>query len=157
VGTLMIDGALSRRSYGLPELGGVNYIHGLSHGEIGGEEADGPRWVKLTRHFFDLFAGLLARMDAVVEGERTLLDNSLVYIHSEFGDGDAHQFGEQPVILAGGGGGRLRVGRQLGLPAGTPQANALLTVMQAMGVKRTRFGDSTGVLSDLVARQNGTE
>ena len=151
VGTLMMDGALSRRSYGLPELGGANYIHGLSHGEIGGEGADGPRWVRLTTHYFELFAALLARLDAVVEGERTLLDNTIVYIHSEFGDGDVHQFGEQPLIIAGGGGGRLRMGQHLSLPAETPQANALLTVMQAMGVKRTSFGDSTGPLPALVA------
>ena len=29
-------------------------------------------------------------MNAINEGDRTLLGNSLVYINSEFGDGDAH-------------------------------------------------------------------
>jgi hypothetical protein len=151
VGTLMMDGAMSRRSFGLPDIGGANYIHGLSHGEIGGEEADNPRWLRITAHYFELFAHLLARMDAVDEGGRTLLDNSVVFIGSEFGDGNAHQVGEQPVIIAGGGGGRLRMGQRIAARPGTPKANALLDVMLALGVQRTAFGDSTGTVPGLAA------
>jgi hypothetical protein len=144
VGTLMMDGAFSRRNYGLPDIGGANYIHGLSHGEIGGEEADNPRWLKITAHYFQLFAHLLGKLDAVREGEGTLLDHSVVTLFSEFGDGNTHDVHQLPLILAGGASGRLRTGRHIAAAPGTPQANVLLDVIRAMGVARGSFGDSTG-------------
>ena len=61
VATMMMDGAFSRRNYGLPDIDGVDYIHGLSHGEIGGKPLDHPRWVKITTHFFENFASLSRR------------------------------------------------------------------------------------------------
>jgi hypothetical protein len=148
VATMMLDGAFSRRNYGLPDIDGVDYIHGLSHGEIGGKTVDHPRWVKITTHYFELMAYLLGQMDAVKEGDRTLLDNSIVYLFSEFGNGDAHQQAQQPVIIAGGGG-KLNVGRHIAVANGTPQANILLNILQAMGVQRTSFGDSNGTISGL--------
>ena len=151
VATLMMDGAFSRRNYGLPDIDGVDYIHGLSHGEIGGKSVDHPRWVKITTHFFENFAMLLGKMSAINEGDRSLLGNSIVYINSEFGDGDAHdQFG-LPLLVAGGGGGKLRSGRHIALPNKTPVSNVILTVMQAMGVTQPSFGDSTGPVTALLA------
>ena len=149
VGTLMMDGAFSRRNFGLPDIGGANYIHGLSHGEIGGEEADNPRWLKITTHYFQLFAYLLGKLDAVKEGEGTLLDHTVVTMFSEFGDGNTHDVHQLPVILAGGASGRLRTGRHIAAAPGTPVANLLLDVIQAMGVTRPSFGDSTGRVPEL--------
>jgi hypothetical protein len=151
VATMMMDGAFSRRNYGLPDINGVDYIHGLSHGEIGGKSVDHPRWVKITTHFFENFAYLLQRMSSVNEGERTLLGNSLVYINSEFGDGDAHDQYQLPVIVAGNAGGKLKPGQHIALANKTPVSNVILTLMQTMGVAKTSFGDSTGTVSALLA------
>jgi hypothetical protein len=151
VATLMMDGAFSRRNYGLPDIDGVDYIHGLSHGEIGGKTVDHPRWVKITTHFFANFAMLLGKMSAINEGGSTMLGNSIVYINSEFGDGDAHDQFQLPLIVAGGGGGKLRSGRHIALPNKTPVSNVILTIMQAMGVNQTSFGDSTGPVTSLLA------
>ena len=147
VSSLMLDGAFSRRNYGVPGIT-ANYIHGLSHGEINGKGADHPRWVSITTHYFELIAQLLQQMDSVNEGNGTLLDNSIVYIGSEYGDGDAHQFSNQPMILAGGGG-KLKMGQHIAVPNGTPQANVVLDVMNAMGVARTSFGNSNGRIPGL--------
>ena len=147
VSSLMLDGAFSRRNYGVPGIT-ANYIHGLSHGEINGKGADHPRWVSITTHYFELIAQLLQQMDAVNEGNGTLLDNSIVYIGSEYGDGDAHQFTNQPMILAGGGG-KLKMGQHLTVPSGTPQANVVLDVMNAMGLARPSFGNSSGRIPGL--------
>jgi hypothetical protein len=149
VATLMLDGAFSRRDYGLPDIDNVNYIHGLSHGEIGGKTVDHPRWVKITTHYFTLIAYLLQQMDAVNEGGATLLDNTIVYIGSEFGDGDAHSQSQHPLIIAGSGAGRLNTNRHIAVPNDTPVANALLTLMQTLGVQRTAFGDSNGTIPGL--------
>jgi hypothetical protein len=145
----MLDGAFSRRDYGLPDIDNVNYIHGLSHGEIGGKPLDHPRWEKITTHFFTLIAYLLQQMDAVNEGNGTLLDNTIVCIGSEFGDGDAHSQSQHPLIIAGGGGGRLNVNRHIAATNDTPLANALLTLMQVTGVQRAAFGDSSGTIPGL--------
>jgi hypothetical protein len=147
VSSLMLDGAFSRRNYGVPGVT-ANYIHGLSHGEINGKGADHPRWVQITTHYFELIAQLLQQMDAVNEGTGTLLDNSIVYIGSEYGDGDAHQFSSQPMILAGGGG-KLKMGQHIAVPSGTPQANVVVDVMNAMGLMRPSFGNSNGRIPGL--------
>jgi hypothetical protein len=52
-------------------------------------------------------------------------------------------------VLIAGGGGKLNVGRHIAVPNGTPQANILLNIMQAMGVQRTSFGDSNGTITGL--------
>jgi hypothetical protein len=142
VSSLMLDGAFSRRNYGLGDINNANYVHGLSHGEINGKGADHPRWVKITTHYFELIAQLLTQMDSVNEGYGTMLDNSIVYIGSEYGDGDAHQFSQQPMIIAGGAG-KLKMGQHI-VANGMAQANAVLDVINAMGVARPSFGNSTG-------------
>ena len=149
VATLMLDGAFSHRNYGVDGIDGVDYIHGLSHGEIGGYGADHPRWVKITTHFFDHFAYLLQQMDAVNEGEGTLLDNSIVFIGSEFGNGDGHSIKQLPLIIAGSGGGRFNMGRHLAVADNTPSANAVLDVIQAAGVARETHGNSSGLIPGL--------
>jgi hypothetical protein len=151
VATMMLDGAFSRRDYGLPDIDGVDYIHGLSHGEIGGKAVDHPRWVKITTHYFELFAYLLTQMSMISEGDRTLLGNSIVYINSEFGDGDAHNQQELPTIVAGNAGGRFKTGQRIALASRTPVSNVVLTIMQAMSLPQTSFGDSTGTVSSLIA------
>ncbi len=152
VATLMMDGAFSRRHFGLPGLGNANYIHGLSHAEFGGEATDTPRWTTITSQYFSLFASLLARLDAVQEGGGTLLDATAVTFFSEFGDGNAHACEDLPFLIAGSAGGRLRTGQHLRAAAGTPQANAWLALLQAFGVGRDRFGDSTGSLAGLMIK-----
>ena len=149
VATMMLDGAFSHRNYGLTDIDNVDYVHGLSHGEIGGIAADHPRWVKITSHFFEHFAYLLQQMDSVNEGSGTMLDNSIVYISSEFGDGNAHSIKQLPVLVAGGGGGRFKMGQQIAVPDNTPSANAILDVMRAAGVDQTSHGNSTGQIPGL--------
>lgn len=149
VASLMLDGAFSHRDYGLTDIDNVDYVHGLSHGEIAGTAADHPRWVKITTHFFEHFTYLLQQMGAVNEGSGTMLDNSIVYISSEFGDGNAHSIKQLPILIAGTGGGRLTTGQQIAVENNTPSANAILDVMRAAGVDKTSHGNSTGQVPGL--------
>ncbi|HET6282804.1 MAG TPA: DUF1552 domain-containing protein [Polyangia bacterium] len=151
VATMMMDGAFSRRNYGIASAGGADYIHGLSHGEIGGKAVDHPRWVAITTHFYENFAYLLTKMKDTSEGERSLLGNSIVYINSEFGDGDAHNQYSLPVIVAGQAGGKYKIGQHIAMPDRTPVANVILTIMQTMGIAKPSFGNSTGTITDLLA------
>ena len=79
-----------------------------------------------------------------------MLDNSIVYISSEFGDGNAHSIKQLPVLIGGTGGGRLNTGRHIAAPDNMPSANAILDVMKAAGVDKTSHGNSTGTIPGLV-------
>jgi hypothetical protein len=83
-------------------------------------------------------------MDATVEGERTLLDNSMVLFCSSLMDGNAHDAMELPIVLAGGGGGTIRGGRVHDLRGQEDRrlCRLHLAMMQRMGLAVGRFGDA---------------
>ena len=88
-------------------------------------------------------------MKATKEGDSSLLDHSMIVFGSGIGDPDRHNHDDLPVILAGGGNGTLKHGRHLRLNGETPMCNLYLSLLDRMGVKEERFGDSTGRL-DLI-------
>jgi len=89
--------------------------------------------------YTDQFAGLLDRLEAIPEGEGTLLDNCLVLWCNELSRGNTHSHDDMPFILAGGAGGALRTGRHLVYDR-EPHNNLLLAVAQLMGVEANSFG-----------------
>lgn len=102
------------------------------------------------------FARVLAALDAVEEGDGTVLDHTLVVWMSELADG-AHGWDQWPVVLAGGAAGRFRMGRYLRFPAttpiavepapglvrewiGVPHQRLLLTVLRGFGLQAAQLG-----------------
>jgi hypothetical protein len=67
------------------------------------------------------------------------------------GSGERHESTNLPTILAGRAGGRLKSGQHLRYPRETPIANLWLSLARMMGVAGDRIGDSTGLLSDIMA------
>ena len=57
-----------------------------------------------------------------------------------------HDHDTLPILLAGGGAGRLAGGRHVHAAEGTPFANLLVTVLDKLDVHVESFGDSTGAL-----------
>jgi len=96
-----------------------------------------------------MFAYVLERMKSVKEGEGTLLDHSMVVYGSCIGDGNRHNHDDLPLILAGRANGTIRTGRVVKFPFETPLSNLYLSMLDRLGVKEERFGDSTGRLGDL--------
>lgn len=98
------------------------------------------------------FAYIVEKMDRIQEVDgSTLLDNTLFTYGSGLGDGATHQYEKLPIIIAGSGGGKFKTtGGHLVVPDGTPLANLWLSQAQAMGVKRDRFADSTGIVRQLL-------
>jgi len=115
-----------------------------------------------------LLAQLLEGLDdpTFLEGDRTLLDNSLVLYTSEFRNGAVHSSWNVPVLLAGSAGGKLRTGRFIDYNAyakDDPQTlqyeteqsthNLFTSILQAMGESDTHFGNQDrfheGPLPDL--------
>jgi hypothetical protein len=121
--------------------------HSLSH-HAGNPDKLG-QIAKIDRFYAAMFADVLGKLKAVKEGDGTLLDHSMIVYGSAIGDGNRHNHDDLPVILAGRGGGTLTPGRHVKHPFETPLCNLFLSLLDRMGVKEERFGDSTGRLTDL--------
>ena len=95
------------------------------------------------------FAYLLSKLKVVKEGEGTLLDNCMLAYGSAIADGNRHEHGDLPVLLAGRCGGTLKTGRHLRVERETPINNLWLAMLDRMGAPTKQLGDSTGVLQGL--------
>ena len=127
-----------------PHLG-VDYMihHLLSHN-------DTDDWLKVNQFFLEQMAYIARRMDAIQEGERTLLDNSMLMLCSSMITGH-HDANQLPVVMLGGGGGRIKGGRNLDY-LGKPDrqmCRLYLTMMDKMGVHLDKFGDAREPLSEI--------
>ncbi len=143
ISTFMIGDAQSGMRF--PWLDGVtNYWHGISHHENDANTL--VQYSKIVDWNVAQFAGFCHRLDALKEGEGSVLDNSQLLFGCSIRDGNKHDIDDLPLLLAGGGAGTIRSGRRLISPKKTPMCNLHLALLQRMGVKKDNFGDSTGVL-----------
>ncbi len=143
ISTFMIGDAQSGMRF--PWLDGVtNYWHGISHHENDANTL--VQYSKIIDWNVAQFAGFCHRLDALKEGEGSVLDNSQLLFGCSIRDGNKHDIDDLPLLLAGGGAGTIRSGRRLISPKKTPMCNLHLALLQRMGVKKDNFGDSTGVL-----------
>jgi Protein of unknown function (DUF1552) len=95
-------------------------------------------------------ATLLAKMDSIQEGNRTLLDNSIVLWATEIGESTQHDLTMMPYVLAGSAGGKIRAGRLLDFSNNRRDNNqVLVSIGQAMGDTLTSFGDPSGATGPL--------
>ena len=131
------------------ELNFTKSHHGLTHSQ--NREDVKKALVQVDRFYVDLFAEVLEQLDAIKEGEGTLLDHSMITLGSGLGDGKDHTMDELPIIVAGSANGRIKTGRILNCPEKTPLANLWLSQAQLMGTGMKRFADSTGPLKGLLA------
>lgn len=81
----------------------------------------------------------LDALDAIPEGDGTLLDNCLVLAHSDCSIAKAHAVEGIPTMIAGNAGGKVRTGFHLA-GKGDSIARVGLTVQQAMGVNVAQWG-----------------
>jgi len=76
----------------------------------------------------------------------TLLDNSLLLYGGGMGDGNLHGHTNLPCLMAGKLGGRFKTGYHGVYPSRTPMANLHLTILDKVGVRLDKLGDSNGRL-----------
>jgi hypothetical protein len=127
-----------------PHLG-VDYMihHLLSH-------SDSDDWLKVNQFFLEQMAYIARRLDAIQEGERTALDNSMIMLCSSMVNGH-HDATKLPVVMLGGAGGRIKGGQNLDyLEIENRQMCRLyLSMMDKMGVSLDKFGDATDPLEEI--------
>ena len=125
------------------DLGIDKSYHGLSH--HGNDEAAIRHLITLETHQVEQFGKFIARLAAMNDGERTLLDSTAVLFGSGIGDANTHKNSDLPILLAGGG---YRHGEYRRLPASGPNkvplCNLFVDIAQRMGVAAESFGSSTG-------------
>jgi hypothetical protein len=127
-----------------PNLG-VDYMihHLLSH-------SDTADWLKVNQFFIQQLAYLAGKLDAIQEGPRTLLDNTMLLFCSSMITGN-HEARRLPVVVIGGGGGRIRGGRVLDYREKLERqmCRLYLSLMDKMQVRLPKFGDATQPLDEV--------
>lgn len=123
--------------------------HDLSHHE--NKEDKIEQYKRINRWHTAQFAYLLEKMRAIPEGEGNLLDNSMILFGSSISDGNRHDPNNLPILVAGKAGGAFRTGQHIASEKNTPLCNLYQTMLGGMGVEVERFGDSTGVMKDVLA------
>ena len=145
VATLMYANAGSNRSY--RNLSIREGHHDLSH--HGNSRKKQESVSKINVYHAELFSYLLRKLDAIPEGNGTLLDNCMIMYGSGIADGNTHAHHELPIALAGSGGGNITTGRHLSYRRGTQLTNLYRSMLDVMGAPVNEFGDSDGLLENL--------
>jgi hypothetical protein len=122
--------------------------HEISHHNFEREKLDALAKINVDQS--RLFAYFLGKLDAIKEGNSTLLDHSLIMYGSDLSVPTVHSQHDLPIILAGGAAGRIAGGRYVVYPGDlTPLTNLYLTMLDKVGVPTEKLGDSTGKLNRL--------
>lgn len=127
-----------------PHLG-VDYMihHLLSHN-------DTDDWLKVNQFFLEQMAYIARRMDAIQEGEHTLLDNTMIMLCSSMLNG-GHDATKLPVVMVGGGAAGVQGGQNLDYSEQSERqmCRLYLSMMNRMGLKLDQFGDATAPLAEV--------
>lgn len=146
VGTFMFGNAASGRNFSF--LDGVRgSFHSISHHQ--GDQRRMRQYELINRWHIEQLAYFLNQLDCIPEGNGTLLDQSMVMFGSGLRNGNRHAEENLPIILAGGGGGRLKGGQHIRLTEETPLANLYASMGHVMGAKVGGFADSTGLIPEI--------
>jgi hypothetical protein len=125
--------------------------HNLSHH---GKDPDKiEKLAIIEREEMRLFAELLSRLDAVQEGDHTLLDQCAILLGSNLGNASSHNNTNLPVITAGGRmrhAGHLAFGEAGDASSGTPPLCRLfVSYLQHLGIETDQFSSGTGTMPGL--------
>jgi hypothetical protein len=146
IGTFMLGDAQSGVDYSwLPGVKGS--FHTLSHHGDVAETRD--QYEKIVTWNIEQAAYFLNRLKNLDEGGTSLLDNSMIMLGGTIKDGNRHTEENLPLLLAGRGKGTIRPGRRLRAEKKTPLCNLYVSLLDRMGIKVEKFGDSTGALQGL--------
>lgn len=145
IATFMLAHDGSNRSFS--EIGVPDGHHSISHHQRNPDKL--RKLGEIDRFYLKQFGYFLSKLKATKDGEGNLLDNSMIVYGGGISDGDRHNHNELPVILAGKAGGTFKPGRRIAMKEEVPMTNLYLSMLDRMGVKAERIGDSNGRLEGL--------
>jgi len=146
--TFMFGNSVSNRNFSFLDGVSGNH-HSISHHMDKKEALE--EYTLITKWHIEQYAYFLNKLKGIKEGEKSLLENSMVLFTSDLRDGNRHSPRNLPIVLAGQGGGKLKTGQHLAYAKETPLANLYMTMLSAMNIEKDQFGDSTGILPGILA------
>lgn len=138
--TFMIGREFSGRTY--PEIGVPDAHHPISHHQR--DPLRMEKCAKINRYHVSLFAEFVAKMKETPDGDGSLLEHTALLYGAGMSEGNGHVPENLPLLLVGGGNGKLRGGRHVRYAKGTPLANLHLSLLDKLGVPIESHGNSTG-------------
>jgi Protein of unknown function (DUF1552) len=135
----------STRSY--PETGVPDPHHPLSHHGNNPEKIF--KMAKINRFHVSLFAEFMHKLQKTPDGDGSLLDHSLFLYGSGMGNPNIHDHSNLPIMVVGGKKMGVRGGQHIHYDKPTPLANLHLTMLDKVGIRVDRFGDSQRIISEL--------
>jgi hypothetical protein len=143
VTTFMLGREFSGRTY--PEIGVPDAHHPISHHQR--DPVRMEKCAKINHYHVSLFAEFVESLRNTPDGDGTLLDHATILYGAGMSEGNGHVPRNLPLLLVGGGSGRLKSGRHIKYADGTPMANMHLSLLDKLGVRVEAHGNSTGPVS----------
>jgi hypothetical protein len=140
--SFMLSKEQSPRPY--PQIGVPEAHHPLSHHNNIPELIE--KMSKINRYHAGLFAKYVAKLKATPDGDGNLLDHMIILYGAGISNSNGHSGENLPLVLFGGGSGKLKGGRHLKFTDRPSQANLLMTIMDKMDYPVEKVGGSTGKL-----------
>src|SRR5258706_1360139 len=144
VSTFMLAREVSARAY--PEIGVPDGHHPLSH--HGNDPEKIAKLTKINTLHMEQIAYYLKRMGETKEGDRSLLDSTMLLAGASLADPNKHDHRNLPTIVAGR---PVPGNRHIGVGKGTPTTNLVLSMMDTLGVHEDKIGERTGRLAGFSA------
>ena len=140
--SFMVGHEGSGRSYA--HVGVKKPHHSTSHHDGSPEGLD--QYARIPTYHMVKLAEFLAKLQATPDGDRSLLDTSMIYFGSGMSNGAAHDRNNPPAIVVGGANGRLEGNRHIAVQNKEPTSNLLLAMADRLGAEIDSIGVSTGRL-----------
>jgi hypothetical protein len=125
--------------------------HDLSHEGDSNTDAT-TKITQINTWYAQQVAYLVGKMAAFREGAGTMLDNVVLLWGNQLARGNSHSLTDAPFFLLGKAGGSFKTGRFLPYQGKVPHNNLLVSILNAMGIPDTTFGQPdwcTGPLREL--------
>jgi len=145
--TFQLARETSTRTYN--EIGVPDPHHPLTHHGNNPEKI--ARMAKINAFHVSLFAYFLEKLKSTPEGDGCLLDHTLYLYGSGMGNPNVHDHVNLPILVAGGGAGKVKGARHIKYAEPTPLANLHLTLLEKVGVRLDAFADSKGKVEELLS------
>jgi hypothetical protein len=146
VATFLLAHDGSNRSF--KEIGVPDGHHSISHHQNNPDSLE--KLAKIDLFYSRQFAYFLEQLQSRKDPDgKSILHNSMIVWGCGLADPDRHRHTDLPIVLAGHGGGTIRTGQHSLAAQDTPMSNLFLSLLDRVGVKEERFGDSTGRLTQI--------
>ena len=143
--TFMLAKEMGPHAY--PESGVPESHHSQSHHQ--GQEEKLQKLSRINAYHVKMFSYFVEKLHATQDGDGSLLDHAIINYGASISNSDQHRHNNLPIVLIGGGAGRLKGGRHIRYPEDTPLMNLHRALLDKMEIRVDELGDSTGKLEGL--------